>query len=97
VQGATALNDYARMNDPFAAVGRVQVAVEVSSVIRASPSSFRIAWIERRFDNGQLSATDHWTAILTIELHPPRDTGALAKNPLGVFVAAINWSRESAQ
>ena len=46
--GALALNDYARSNDPFAKVGKQQVAVEVSSVIRASPSSFRIAWIERR-------------------------------------------------
>jgi len=41
--GAAALNDYARTNDPFTKVGRIQVAVEVSSVIRASPNSFRIA------------------------------------------------------
>lgn len=34
--GALALNDYARANDPFAKVGRQQVAVEVSSIIRAS-------------------------------------------------------------
>jgi type IV secretion system protein VirB5 len=34
--GAVALNDYARANDPFARVGKQQVAVEVSSVIRAS-------------------------------------------------------------
>ena len=31
-----ALNDYARGNDPFAKLGKVQIAVEVSSVIRAS-------------------------------------------------------------
>ena len=35
-KGAAALNDYARTNDPFAKVGKVQIAVEVSSVIRAS-------------------------------------------------------------
>jgi hypothetical protein len=34
-----ALNDYARANDPFTKVGKQQVAVEVSSVIRASPDS----------------------------------------------------------
>ena len=45
--GALALNDYARANDPFANVGKAQIAVEISSVIRASPSSFRVAWIER--------------------------------------------------
>src|SRR3546814_3136374 len=31
--GAQALNDYARTNDPFAEVGKFQVAVDVSSVI----------------------------------------------------------------
>lgn len=40
-----ALNDYARSNDPFTRVGRQQVAVDVSSVIRASPNSFRVAWV----------------------------------------------------
>src|SRR3546814_11784150 len=45
--GAQALNDYARTNDPFAEVGKFQVAVDVSSVIRASKDSFRIAWTER--------------------------------------------------
>ena len=37
--GALMLNDYARANDPFTKVGKVQIAVEVSSVIRASPGS----------------------------------------------------------
>ena len=36
-RGALALNEYARANDPFANVGRVQVAVEVSSVIFRAP------------------------------------------------------------
>ena len=96
-KGALALNDYARVNDPFAKVGDTQISVEVSSVIRASESSFRIAWIERRYANGQLAATERWTAILTIVLQQPRDAERMRKNPLGIFVNAINWSRESAQ
>lgn len=96
-KGALALNDYARVNDPFAKVGDTQISVEVSSVIRASESSFRIAWVERRYANGQLAATERWTAILTIVLQQPRDAERLRKNPLGIFVNAINWSRESAQ
>ena len=96
-KGALALNDYARVNDPFAKVGDMQVSVEVSSVIRASENSFRIAWIERRYAGGQLAATERWTAILTIVLQQPRDAERLRKNPLGIFVNAINWSRETAQ
>ena len=56
-RGAAALNDYARTNDPFAKVGKMQVAIEISSVIRASPASFRVAWIERRYA-GRLARRD---------------------------------------
>lgn len=96
-RGAVALNDYARANDPFTRVGRQQVAVEVSSVIRASPDSFRVAWTERRYENSQLAGTERWTAILTIVVQQPRDAERLRRNPLGIFVNAINWSRELGQ
>ena len=92
-----ALSDYARSNDPFANVGREQVAVDVSSVIRASPDSFRVAWIERRYQDGSLTETTRWSAILTIVEQTPRTPDALRKNPLGVFVNAINWSKELSQ
>ncbi len=93
-RGATALNDYARNNDPFAKLGKTQIAVEVSSVIRASPDSFRLAWIERRYENSQLAATERWSAILSVVVQPPRDIDRLKKNPLGIYVNAINWSKE---
>lgn len=96
-KGALALNDYARTNDPFAQIGKVQVAVDVSSVIRASPDSFRIAWTERHYQDGSLAATERWSAIATIVLQTPRTPDALRKNPLGVFVNAINWSKELSQ
>ena len=96
-RGAAALNDYARANDPFTKVGKSQVAVEVSSVIRASPDSFRVAWTERHYENGQLSTTERWTAILTIVIQMPRDAERLRANPLGIYVNAINWSREMSQ
>ncbi len=96
-RGAAALNDYARVNDPFAKVGKQQIAVEVSSVIRASPESFRVAWVERSYENGQLSVTARWTAILTIVLEIPRNAERLRANPLGIYVNAINWSRELEQ
>ncbi|SIQ88023.1 MULTISPECIES: conjugal transfer protein TrbF [Paracoccus] len=96
-RGAIALNDYARANDPFTRVGRQQIAIEVSSVIRASPGSFRVAWTERHFENGQLSTTERWTAILTVVIQTPRSAERLRANPLGIYVNAINWSREMSQ
>jgi type IV secretory pathway TrbF-like protein len=96
-KGAVALNDYARVNDPFSNLGKLQIAVEVSSVIRASPDSFRVAWTQRRYENGNLAATERWTAILSILLQTPHDADRLRKNPLGVYVNALNWSKELSQ
>ena len=96
-KGAQALNDHARANDPFAEVGKMQVAVDVSSVIRASRDSFRIAWTERRYQDGSLVETSRWSAILTTSIQPPRTPDALRRNPLGVFVTAISWSKELSQ
>ncbi|MFQ3452405.1 conjugal transfer protein TrbF [Bradyrhizobium sp. UFLA01-814] len=95
--GAMALNDYARANDPFASLGKQQVAIDVSSVIRASPDSFRVAWVEHRYQDGALAGTTRWTAILTIAIQPPTDADRLRKNPLGIYVNAINWSKELGQ
>jgi type IV secretion system protein VirB5 len=92
--GALALNDYARTSDPFSQVGKTQVAVEVSSVIRASADSFRVDWTERRYVDDALAATEHWSAILTVVVQPPTDADRLKRNPLGVYVHALNWSKE---
>ena len=54
----------------------------------------RVAWMERRYENGALAATERWTAILTIVLNTPHHIDRLRKNPLGIFVHAINWSKE---
>lgn len=92
--GAQALSEYARAHDPFARIGREQVAVDVSSVIRASPTSFRVSWSERRYQDGSLAETTRWSAILTIVVQPPHDADRLRRNPLGIYVNAINWSKE---
>jgi type IV secretory pathway TrbF-like protein len=41
-----------------------------------------------------LAATEHWTGILTIIVKPPSSAEVLRKNPLGLYVNAIDWSRE---
>ena len=92
--GALALNDYARTDDPFAKLGREQVSVDVSSVIRASPESFRVAWIERHYKDGALAETQRWSAIVTVSLQIPHEADRLRRNPLGLYVTALNWSKE---
>jgi type IV secretion system protein VirB5 len=93
-RGAAKLNEYARTSNPFGRVGRESVAVDITSVVRASDSSFQLRWIERRYVNGTINATETWTAILTLVLQQPRDEERLRKNPLGIYIDDFDWSRE---
>ena len=93
-RGSTFLGGYARSAKPFERVGERTVSVQVTSVVRASDSSFQVKWTESEYERGSLAGTSHWTAILTVKLKPPRDADTLRKNPLGLYVDAIDWSRE---
>jgi len=53
-----------------------------------------VRWIERTYVNGSLSGTERWTAMLSIVLQPPRTEAQLRKNPLGIYVNGLSWSRE---
>lgn len=93
-RGELFLNEYARSADPFAKVGTRSVSVEIVSVVRASPRSFQVKWKESVFERGSLASTSRWTAILTVSVKTPRTAEVLRKNPLGLYVEAIDWSRE---
>ncbi len=93
-RGAATLNEYARTHDPFSRIGQNSVAVEVTSVVRASDTSFQMRWIERSYAGGAPSGTERWTAVLSIALQPPRTEERLRKNPLGIYVNGLSWSRE---
>jgi type IV secretion system protein VirB5 len=93
-RAAVTLNEYARDNDPFAKVGRETVAVEVSSVVRASDSSFQVRWLERTFEGGALKETRRMTGIFSLVITPPRTAEAVRKNPLGIYVHTFNWSQD---
>jgi type IV secretion system protein VirB5 len=93
-RGALALGDYARSREPFARLGERTISVQVVSVLRASDRSFQVKWIESEYVRGAPAGTARWTAILTLETRPPRSADALRRNPLGIYVDALSWSRD---
>ena len=80
-KGAAVLNDYARTNDPFARIGRESVTVQITSVVRASDTSFNVRWTERRYVNGAAAGLERWTAVVSIVLQTPRTEERLRRNP----------------
>ncbi|MBW7836512.1 MAG: conjugal transfer protein TrbF [Sphingomonadales bacterium] len=93
-RAALILNEYARETDPFARVGQTTVTVEVTSVVRASDTSFQVKWTETSFVNGVKDKSERHTAILTIVLSPPKTVEQVRKNPLGLYVHGISWTRD---
>lgn len=80
-RGAQFLGEYARAASPFAQVGERTVSVQVK-------------WTETVFERGAQSGTSRWTAIVTIATKAPANAEVLRRNPLGIYVDAIDWSRE---
>lgn len=75
-------------------IGKVQVAVEVTSVLRVSPKTFRVAWTERRYAQGVLTATERWSAMATITQRKPRTAEEIKANGLGLKITALTWTKE---
>ena len=93
-RGALALNDYARANDPFAKLGKTQISVEVSSVIRAPPRASASPGSSATTRTASSPRPSAGPPSSPSSIETPRDADRLRKNPLGVYVNAINWSKE---
>jgi type IV secretion system protein TrbF len=93
-RGSLFLSDHARSANPFGQGANKTVSIQVTSVVRASETSFQVKWSESQYERGSLASTSHWTAILTVIIQPPKIAEVLRKNPLGLYVDAIAWSRE---
>ncbi len=94
-KGKAFLNSYSRAENPIAGIGERSVSVQVTSVVRASPTSFQIEWDERTFERGVLVKTERWTAMVTLTRQKPRTKADLARNPLGLYVEAIDWQQKA--
>ncbi len=95
--GAQSLNAMAEADDPFARVGKTTVAVDVLSVVRASPTSFNLRWRESTYTSGTLTRVERYSGVATIVIDPPSSPERLSKNPLGLYVHSLTWSRDLQQ
>jgi type IV secretion system protein VirB5 len=93
-RGAQALNEYAREADPFTKIGAKTATAEVMSVVRASNDSFEIRWKESTYENSAVAKTERFTGVVSIILKSPSNAETLRKNPLGLYVHSLNWSRD---
>jgi len=96
-RAAVTLGDHARENDPFSRIGKETIAVQIVSIVRATESSFQVRWIERNYEGGAARETRRMTGLFSIVVKTPHTPELIAKNPLGIYVHAFNWTPELAQ
>lgn len=93
--GSAAVTGWYRENSPFERAGRETVAVEVREVLQLEGSdTWRAVWVERsRSRSGEANGERSVTATLTLA-RGGVNAQAILSNPLGLFIQALDWSRE---
>ncbi len=54
----------------------------------------QVKWTETVFERGEQTGRSRWTAILGVIHRAPANADVLRRNPLGIYIDAIDWSRE---
>jgi type IV secretory pathway TrbF-like protein len=95
---ATFLNAYFGdpRNDPRVLGRSMSRSVEVTSVLRVPKGeTWRVQWTETEYPTGAGGEvkTTAWEGYLAIRVTPPATTEAVERNPLGVYITSMSWSR----
>jgi type IV secretory pathway TrbF-like protein len=82
---------------PYARAQDEIVSVQIDDVLPTSQNSWQVDWTETTRDRkGEKALTAKWRGVITIVLVPPSASTSeaqLRRNPLGVYVQDVTWSR----
>jgi type IV secretion system protein TrbF len=89
------LNNYFNLHSPFARATSESVSVAVTSLVPISEYTWQIAWTEARRDTrGAIVSSTRLRASLVVTVAPPSQDRLSLENPMGVYVADLNWSQQ---
>jgi type IV secretion system protein TrbF len=70
---------------------------QIDDVLPTSQNSWQVDWTETTRDRkGEKAVTAKWRGLVTIVIVPPSASTSetqLRRNPLGVYVQDVTWSR----
>jgi type IV secretion system protein TrbF len=95
--GAAFLNAYFTdpRNNPRVLARAMTRTAEVTAVLPSGPGGgWRVQWVETEYPiDGGTPVAQPWEAYVNIRMSPPETTEAIERNPLGVYVTSIQWTR----
>ncbi len=92
----TKVTQFYRKNDPFSRAKTETVFVEIVRIMPLKDKAYQIEWRETVMDRktGQTKNVYNYKLIAYITLSPPSDEAAILKNPIGLVINDLNWSKE---
>lgn len=82
-----AINSWYAENNPYEiAQNKLTRTAEVKTILKVSPTVWRVEWEERDSEKGFPVRAKRWTGIFTIGITPPTALKEVIKNPLGVYI-----------
>ena len=80
--------------DPFVRAKEKTVSIELSSILELSSNTYQVEWSEiERNRTGEVLNRHEYQAALTIKQADELSGTALLKNPLGLYVTHISWTK----
>ena len=93
-RAAQVLNAYAVERALHTKLGKEAIAVDITRVLRATETSWDVAWQETTVDkNGNQLTQEHWSGLFTVALRQPKTDVELRVNPLGIWIDALSWTK----
>jgi type IV secretion system protein VirB5 len=92
----TFVSDFYRSDPPQMRAQRVNVHIEVNSILPTSDTTYEVEWLETTRDlGGRVVSQQRWKGIFTFVIRgaAPPDERLARLNPFGLFVTSANWSK----
>lgn len=83
-----------RENNPFAKAQEETSSVKIHSIFAQSPTTWQVEWNETRINKiGEPLGSTHYRGFFVIEQIIPTTEEQILKNPLGIFITNISYSK----
>lgn len=92
----TKITEFFRTNDPFERAKKETVFAAITRIMPLKDNAWQVEWKETTMDRktGQALKVNNYKMIAYITTSPPNDEAAIIKNPLGIIISDLNWSKE---
>lgn len=93
----TYMTQRARKNDPFAKIGLEAISIKINKASKISPKTYQLSYTKQFYLKGKHARDEKWTATFTTSVQPGRDVEGILKNPLGIYINAVDLNKDFTQ